>query len=61
MENFLAMVLTRPADALGHSGEVTPKSFLCPPNLVVLRKISFKHMINTKIFPHKNVFCPFKS
>ena len=29
----------------GHSGAVTPKSFLCTPNSVVLRKICFKRMI----------------
>ena len=35
----------------GHSGAVTSKSCLCPPNFVVLRKMRFKHMIKTKIFP----------
>jgi len=52
MEDFLAMVLPRPADTVGHSGAVTPKSFLCPPNFVVLRKICFKDLINIKIFPY---------
>ena len=32
----------------GHSWGVTPKSLLCPPNLIVLRKICFKHMIKLK-------------
>jgi len=35
----------------GHSGAVTPKSFLCLANFVVVRKIGFKPMIKTKIFP----------
>jgi len=35
----------------GHSGTVTPKSILCPPNFVVLRKICVKHMTKIKIFP----------
>ena len=34
-----------------------PKAFLCPQNFVVLRTICFKHMIKTKSFPPKNVFC----
>jgi len=51
MEDFLATVLPRPADTVGHSWSVTPRSFLCPPNFVVLRKICFKHVINIKIFP----------
>jgi len=50
-EDFLATVLPRPADTVGHSEAVIPKSFLCPPNVVVLRKICFKHMIKIKIFP----------
>jgi len=41
----------------GAFGYSYPKSFLCPPNFVVLRIICFKHMIETKIFPPKNVFC----
>jgi len=57
MEDFLAKVLPRPADTVGHSGAVTPKPFLYPPNFVVLRKICFKHMIKTKIIPPKIVFC----
>jgi len=40
----------------GHSGTVSPKSFLCPPNFVVLRKICFKHTIKTKISPLKVYF-----
>jgi len=28
----------------GHLGAVTPKSFLCPSNFVVLRKVCFKRM-----------------
>jgi len=50
MEDFLVTVLPRPADRVWHSGAVTPKSCLCPPNFVVLRKISFKYMIKIKIF-----------
>ena len=43
----------------GHSRVVTPKSFLCPPNFVVLRNIFFKHMIKLKIFrPEKCIFPP---
>jgi len=42
-------VLTRPADTEGIRGEL-------PQNLVVLRKIYFKHMIKTKIFPSKKMF-----
>jgi len=51
MEDFLATVLPRLADTVGHSGAVTPKSFLCPANFVVLRKICFKHVKNIKVFP----------
>ena len=51
MEDFLATVLSRPADTVENSGAVTPKSFLCPPNFVVFRKMCFKHMIKIKIFP----------
>jgi len=50
MEDFLAMVLPRPADTVGYSGAVTPKYFLCPPHFVVLRKICFKHVVKIKIF-----------
>jgi len=49
MEDFLAMVPPRPADMVGNSEVVAPKSFLCPSNFVVLRKICFKHMITIKI------------
>jgi len=58
MEYFLATVLPRPADTVGHLGAITPKYFLCPPIFVVVRKICFKHMIKIKIFPPKNVFSP---
>jgi len=51
MEDVLATVVPRPADTVGRSGAVTPKSFLCTPNFVVLRKICFKRMIKIKIFP----------
>jgi len=37
------------AQARRHGGSY-PKSFMCPPNFVVLRKICFKHMIKIKIF-----------
>ena len=30
VEDFLATVLSRPADTVGHSGAVTPKSFFSP-------------------------------
>jgi len=56
MEDFLATVLPRPADTVGHSGTVTPNLFSVPPNFVVLRKICFKHMIKIKIFAPKNSF-----
>jgi len=36
---LMATVLPRPADTVAHSGAVTPKSFLCPPNFVVLRNL----------------------
>ena len=51
MEDFLATVLPRPPDTVGHSGAVTSKSFCAYQNIVVLRKICFKHMIKIKIFP----------
>jgi len=51
MKDFLATVVPSPADMVGHSGEVTPKSFCATPNFVVIRKIYFKHMMKTKIFP----------
>jgi len=60
MEDFLATLVPRLADIVGHSEAVIPKSFLCLPNFVVLRKICFKHMIKIKIFPHKSVFFPLK-
>jgi len=50
MEDFLATVLPRPVDTVGHSGQLAP-NFYWPPNFVVLRKISFKHMIKIKNFP----------
>jgi len=34
---LLVTVLPRPADTVGHSGAVIPKSFLCPSNFVVRR------------------------
>jgi len=49
MEDFLATVLPRPADTVGYSEAVGPKSFLRPPNFIVLRKICLKHMITIKI------------
>jgi len=42
----------------GHSKEVTTKSFLFPPNFVVLRKIYFEHMIKQKYFPLRNASLP---
>ena len=61
MEDFLATVLPRPADTVGHSGAVTQKSFLCTPNFVVLRKICFKHMINIRIFPPQKCILPIQT
>ena len=49
-EDFLATVLSRPADTRGILGSY-PQIFLCPTNFVVFRKICFEHMIKTKIFP----------
>jgi len=60
MEDFLATIRPRLEDMVGHSGAVTPKSILCPPNFVVLRKNCFKHLIIIKIFP-KSVFPPPKT
>ena len=36
----------------GDPEAITPKYFLCRTNFVWLRKICFKRMIKTKIFPH---------
>ena len=58
MEDFLATVLPRPADTWGYSREVTPNLFCVLPNFIVLPKNCFKHMIKTKIFPHKMYFLP---
>jgi len=44
-----------------HGGiwEQLPPNLFCPlPNFVMLRKMCFKYMIKTKVFPPKNVFCP---
>jgi len=46
-------VLLRPAD----TGGQCPQIFCALPNFVVLRKICFKHMIKTKLFPPKNILC----
>jgi len=46
VEDFLATILPRPADTGGIRGKLPPKSFLCLPNFVVLRKICFS-------LPHK--------
>jgi len=57
MEDFLATVLPRPADTgEGISGQLPPNRFCASPKFVVLRKICFKHMVKTKIFPPKNAF-----
>jgi len=45
MEDFLATIVPRPEDTVGHSGKVTPKSFICLPDFVLLRKNCFKHTI----------------
>jgi len=40
----------------GAFGGSAPQIFLYPANFVVPRKLYFKHIIKTKIFPPKNVF-----
>jgi len=56
MEDFLATVLPTAQAGThgGHSGTVSSKSFLYPPNFVVLRKICVKD----KSFPPKMYFLP---
>jgi len=39
MEDFLAAVLSKSADTVGHFGAVTPKSFLCSQNFVVFKNL----------------------
>ena len=56
MEDFLAMVLPRPADTGGIRGNYL--QIVVTPKFVVLRKICFEHMTKTKIFPPTNVFPP---
>ena len=49
------------AMSLGGKGSIRrqcPPSLLYPPNLVMPRKISFKHIIKTKVFPLKMYFAP---
>jgi len=58
MEDFLATVLSRSADAVGNLGAITPKFFLCLPNFAVLRKICFKHMTKIKIIPPEKCIFP---
>jgi len=50
MEDFMATVVPRPADTVGHSGAVTPKSLLCPPNFVVRRKNCFSAVAKPQIY-----------
>ena len=40
-EDFLATVLPRPVDTVGHSGAVTPKYFLCLPKFCCAQKNLF--------------------
>jgi len=49
MEDFLATALPRPADT-GHSGEVIPKSFLCPDNFCCAQKNFFRTYDEKKFF-----------
>jgi len=42
----------------GIRGQLPPNLFYAPLNFVVLRKICFKHIIKTKIFPPKMYFSP---
>jgi len=58
VEDFLATVLSRPAETMGHSGTVTPKTLLCHLNFVVLRKICFKYIVKIKTSPLKMHFPP---
>jgi len=41
----------------GHSGALTPNLFM-HPEILVLRKIGYKHMIKTNIYPQKMYFVP---
>jgi len=51
MEDFLVMILPMLVDTGGIRGQLPLNIFLCPSNFGVLRKICFKHMIKSKIFP----------
>jgi len=53
MEDFMATVPPRPADTGGIWRQLLPNLFCASPNFVVLRKVCFKHIIITKIFPLK--------
>ena len=55
MEDFLATVCPGPQTGWGIRVQL-PQIFFVPPNFVAFRKICFKHMIKTNIFPPKNVF-----
>jgi len=55
----MVIVATRPVVTWEHSGAVSLSSFFCvPPYFVVPRKICFNDIINTIIFPPKNLFSP---
>jgi len=41
MKDFLATVVPSPADTVGHSGAVTPKSFLFSPKFCYAQKHLF--------------------
>jgi len=43
MEDFLATVLSRPADTI--RGKLLPNLFCAIPNFVVLKKICFKNLL----------------
>jgi len=55
MEDFLAMLLPRPTDTVGHSGAITPNLLCATPNFVVLKKMFQTYDKNKNLSP-KNVF-----
>jgi len=55
MEDFLATVLPRPADMVGHSEAVTQILF-CDPKFCCAQKTCFEHMIKIKIFPPQKMY-----
>ena len=56
MEDFLAMVLPRPADTVGHSGQLPP-NILCPAKFCCAQKNLFQtHDKNQNLSPIKMYF-----